>query len=374
MKMEFLTSKCTKTYKPPESFDGLWCSCILDLFLPLSFQIKDPNKLTMKTSLALLSLLLFKATFAQKTVDLRWNIQPNESLVYKTEMFQVDDSEYEVEFNFPFNSNDPNANKELNARLAEIKKILANVQFVSTLTHTKKEFIDIVMSTELTAEASEIEEEEWDDEAFDREVEEMDRWLDSINQLEEENEYEEIREERLYTDENQSEKMKAFFGDNQVLLRGSVYETGDIHSFWVKTDQKNLLALLFQLPSTPKKVGDTWPLDVHLIANNQAFICDSSYQLNKVTLTEIKEVNGETIAVLQYEIQEFVQGKLELSSFQNTDANHDEPTTLSFSFIGKAEFSVTKGRWNNYLGLLAMKATGVMKAKVNTKFALIPEN
>ena len=65
-------------------------------------------------------------------------------------------------------------------------------------------------------------------------------------------------------------------------------------SFWVKSSQKNLIAIFFQLPAKPVKIGDKWSLDINLIANDQNFECDSAYKINEVTLTDIKKVNGET--------------------------------------------------------------------------------
>src|SRR5690606_18646859 len=100
-----------------------------------------------------------------------------------------------------------------------------------------------------------------------------------------------------------------------VVLRGSVYETGPIHSFWVKNDQKNLIALFFQLPENPVKIGDKWSLEVNFIGNDQTFVCDNAYKTNEVTLTDIKEVNGEKIAVLEYNLIEFVEGSVEAPFF-----------------------------------------------------------
>src|SRR5690606_28485283 len=52
------------------------------------------------------------------------------------------------------------------------------------------------------------------------------------------------------TDSKENEVLKMMQSMTQgVMLRGSVYETGGIHSFWVKSAQKNLIALFFELPT-----------------------------------------------------------------------------------------------------------------------------
>lgn len=157
-----------------------------------------------------------------------------------------------------------------------------------------------------------------------------------------------------------------------VMLRGSVYETGGIHSFWVKSAQKNLIALFFELPTKPVKVGDKWSLDINLITNDQNFDCDSSYKINEVTLADIKKINGETIAVLKYNIVEYVKGNFNTPSFFGSEGGQKE-TMMKFTHQGIAEFSVDKGRWINYDGIMSLEATGVMTANKKTKFTLIDE-
>lgn len=51
--------------------------------------------------------------------------------------------------------------------------------------------------------------------------------------------------------------------------------------------------MLFELPTKAVQIGDSWSLDINLISNDHNFICDSSYKTNKVTMVEIKKVNGE---------------------------------------------------------------------------------
>ena len=55
-----------------------------------------------------------------------------------------------------------------------------------------------------------------------------------------------------------------------TMLRGTVNKDGSLHSFWVKGEQKNLISLLFELPTQSVKKGDSWTLNnVSLINNDQ---------------------------------------------------------------------------------------------------------
>jgi len=156
-----------------------------------------------------------------------------------------------------------------------------------------------------------------------------------------------------------------------VMLRGSVYAKGGVHSFWVKAQQKNLIAILFELPTQPVKVGDTWSLDVNLISNDQNFSCDSSYKMNTVTLTELKKVKGETVATLKYEIEEYVSGTFSTPMFK--EGGGGTPTMMRFSHLGIAEFSVDRGRWISYDAIMSLDATGVLRSRKKTKFSLMTE-
>lgn len=145
----------------------------------------------------------------------------------------------------------------------------------------------------------------------------------------------------------------------------------EIHSFWVKSKQKNLIAMFFELPNKPVKVGDTWQIDVNLIANDQNFECDSAYKINMVTLTDIKKINGETIAVIKYEIEEFVDGSFNSPAFFGSGG--PTQTMMKFTHQAIAEFSIDKGRWISYDGIMGLVASGIMTSNTKKKFSLIPE-
>jgi hypothetical protein len=158
------------------------------------------------------------------------------------------------------------------------------------------------------------------------------------------------------------------------IVSGSVNATGGIQSFWVNNVQKNILALLFELPTKSVKIGDTWSIDFNYFQNNPSFKCDSSFKTNKVTLKEIKKINGENIAILKYEIIEFVQGLDDLTSI---DRSNDTPsfkliptkTTMKCSYEAVGEFSIDHGNWVSYKGTLRCEGQG--QNNMTTKYTLI---
>jgi hypothetical protein len=113
-------------------------------------------------------------------------------------------------------------------------------------------------------------------------------------------------------------------------------------------------------------------LDINLISNDQSFECDSAYKINEVTLSEINVVNGETIAVLKYNIVEYVIGDFIAPSFFASEGGKKE-TMMKLSLQGIAEFSVDKGRWISYDGIMSFEGTGVMTGNGRTKITLIKE-
>jgi hypothetical protein len=152
-----------------------------------------------------------------------------------------------------------------------------------------------------------------------------------------------------------------------VMLRGSVYEDGTIESFYTKNDQKNLLAMFFELPGKPVKVGDTWSISVHLISMDQNFTCDSSYRKNNVTLVGIENKNGEHFANLRYDIVEYVEGSF-ISPFDNSKVE----TIMKVTFTAAAYFSLEKGRWVVFDGVMSQSSSGIMSSRSKQKLSLIP--
>ncbi|WP_423149734.1 hypothetical protein [Rubrolithibacter danxiaensis] len=290
----------------------------------------------MKKLLTIIFGLLTITSFGQ-TIDLKWKIGEKEKINYLTVMSDIDTSKVEMDFGNFFKSFSDSTGKGLSETKDIFKKLnqsMQNIDFVSTLSNKGDGIIDIVMTTRPKEKSKENSKD-----SKDSKEDEMLKMMQSMNQ--------------------------------GVMLRGSVYATGGIHSFWVKSNQKNLISTFFELPTKPLKIGDTWKIDINLIANDQNFSCDSSYKINEVTLTDIKKNNGETIAVIKYNIVEYVNGTFNSPSFMG--GGGEQKTMMKFTHQAIAEFSVDKGRWISYDGIMSLDATGVMTAKKKTKFTLISE-
>jgi len=287
----------------------------------------------------ILILGLFTITaFGQKSekVELNWKINSGDTLSYQTVMTEIDTSTVKFNFGGLFDALSDSAENTDKAQklFKEFNKSFNNIDFVTHLTNKKNGIIDIVMQTRPKENVEDVK-------------------TDTLN-------------------EKMAEMMKMMQSMSQgVMLRGSVYETGGIHSFWVKSNQKNLIAIFFELPQNPVKVGDSWELEINLIANDQNFECDSAYKVNKVTLTDLKSKNNETIAVLKYEIVEFVDGTFHSPSFMGKGG--PTKTMMKFNYQAVAEFSIDKGCWVSYDGIMSLEASGIMTSNIKKKFSLIKE-
>lgn len=282
----------------------------------------------MKSKLSLIFFFVINLAFGQKgqTVSLSWKIGPSEKLSYLTTMADIDTAGANIDFGGfgrLFTDTSKTKDKRANKMLKKLNLAMSNVNFVSDLTNKGNNVIAITITSIPKNSAQDI---------------------------------------------NSSPKSKKELADANsfltgVAIRGSVFATGGVHSFWVKSSQKNLMAVFFELPNHPVKVGDVWPLDINLISNDQNFVCDSSYKVNEAKLIDIKTDKGDVIATIKYNIAEYVKGAF-------TFGNASQATMMKITYNGLAGFSVNKGRWNSYSGIMSLDATGIMEAKKKTQFAL----
>ena len=140
-----------------------------------------------------------------------------------------------------------------------------------------------------------------------------------------------------------------------VVLRGKVNPDGEVLSFYYNKEQNNLTALLFELPNKPVKIGDKWSLNVEMISMDPAFKADSVYKKNEVRLKDVITINKDKIAIIEYDLKEYVSGEFskEIKSMFSQDQINKTFKEVSHKAI--SEFNITKGMWLKYEGIMEVK-------------------
>jgi hypothetical protein len=143
-------------------------------------------------------------------------------------------------------------------------------------------------------------------------------------------EYEQIRYLDIYNKFIRKAFFKGMLTSNGKLLSE---DGGDVF------DPK--INILFELPEKPVEIGDSWSLNIrppkHAISKSQI---DSIR--NKVTFSDMIVENGDSIAVLNYQLQ-----------------SPDKSGNV-IRFAGKVKFSITQGKWMEYTGVLSQKTSGLL--------------
>ena len=235
--------------------------------------------------LLLLSTLAFSQT--KEKISLEWKIPKNDTLKYKTTM-NVIRLESEV-------SNKHDSTSILSGEAFEkIKESLS--EFNSDIKYQTNLFVNKKDEKQIDVEMLMFNEEE--DNAAEK-LKEM------ITQLKVENQEEgktKKSKDKIDETEEDSLSFKNLYKDlvklnGNVVLRGRITTGGEIISTYYKNAQKNLLAVLFELPNRKVEMGEKWKLNISLIEMDQNFVCDSLSKENAVHIEEIIEKEGEkTIA------------------------------------------------------------------------------
>ena len=296
-------------------------------------------------------------------IELKWKILPNDSLVYQTVMTEIGESTFEMDFGGFFDSMLDSHSSESKIFGKEffktLKESLNNTDLITVLTPSKyfENVIDIVLFAE--KKEAPIPEES------DEQIEMMEDRVSDDEEMEVEDQDTSEFDPAKKMINAMKEMLKG------VLLRGSVNTNGTLHSFWLKSSQKNLISIFFELPGKPIRVGDTWILhNVNFIGNDHNFVCEEAKKRNIVKLIEIKKEKGQTIAVIEYDLYEYVSGEFNAPTLF-LGGSHKEKTVMTFVFKALAEFSIEEGKWISYNGIMALKTSGVMTTNQKQKFALI---
>ncbi len=285
--------------------------------------------------LLLISLSAFSQTQNQEAVFLKWKLQPNEVISYKTTMQEIDTANHRgLAMDSLIKSsriNDQAA--EFEKAMKQLDKEIQLSNFITNLKKNHKNTIDIEMYLKDTS--------------------------TSVKSMTDTGKMADIQ--------NDMRKMMARMNKG-IMLRGEVNEDGNIESFYTKGDQKNIIAVLFELPGRSVKLGDTWAIDVHFLSMDQNFKCDSSFRRNTVKVVAISNTGGEHIVTLKYDIVEYVTG-----DFNSPFDNKPMKTSMKMTHQALANFSIEKGRWVSYDGIMSLSATGMMTAQTTKKISLVLE-
>lgn len=255
-----------------------------------------------------------------ETISVKWKIKPDETIGYKTAMEQIESSD----FNMSFGDDEKIPKEEFKEIFDGLKKEFEKTtSFITTMQWNDRGNIETKMFTENFNEKAS-------------------RPFDTKNF-------------------NTTGWMKG------VVLRGEINRNGQIESFYLKSAQKNLIAMFFELPNKPIKLGDSWSLNVSYLQFDQSFVCESAKKTNNVELIDILKENSDTIVIFKYNISESASGYM-----KNPLNNENIETALSIKFDGIAEFSVTKGCWITYNGILETTQKGMLSGSSKQKLALIP--
>lgn len=148
-----------------------------------------------------------------------------------------------------------------------------------------------------------------------------------------------------------------------TVLRGSLFENGNIHSFY--STQSDYLAFYFELPNRKIKVGESWQVDFNVIYFDEGFICDSAYKLNSVTLSDVLVKKEDSIAIINYDLVEYVSGNYHGRMFGRNKVR------MEFRHKATGEFSINKGRWLSYQATQTTETIGLMDPKTVSKVSFV---
>ncbi len=303
-----------------------------------------------RITILLLLISFFGFSQNHEKILLEWKLAKNDTLKYKTTMNAV-----QIE-------NDQTEQKDtasIQNKMQQVFKSLANtnsnLKYQTNLFSNKKNenFIDIEMKI----------------------VDE-----DKVNQTKSKNSKETKEQANKEVEKNEKEidslDLKSMFKglasmNNNIVLRGRISKTGEIISDYYKNSQRNLIAILFELPNRKVEVGEKWKLNVHLIEMDQGFVCDSLSNENSVYIEKIIENQNERIAVIKYNISESVLGDFNnpLNGIIETEPN--KKTFMKISHRATGNFSITKGKWISYDGEMEIENNvSMLGGKSKTVFKL----
>ena len=313
-----------------------------------------------------LQFLLFIKTLAfsqtKEKISLEWKISKNDTLKYKTTMNAIKEKS---EVTSKKDSTSIFSGKDFEKIRESLTEINSDMKYQTNLFVNKKneKQIDIEMLM-------------FSDEK-DNSTEKLKELMSKLKVDKQQNEKKKKKINKNDEVEKDSLNFKNLYKglislNGNVVLRGRITNTGEIISTYYKNSQKNLISVLFELPNRKVEIGEKWKLNTSLIEMDQNFSCDSLSNENSVYIEQITEKDGDKIAVIKYNIKEYVIGDFKNQMGGMFGMETDKKTFMKISHIATGYFSILKGKWINYEGIMEIESNFAMfGGKSKTEFKLI---
>ena len=313
-----------------------------------------------------LQFLLFISTLAfsqtKEKISLEWKISKNDTLKYKTTMNAI---KVKSEVSNKNDSTSIFSGKEFAKIRESLSEINSGMKYQTNLFVNKKDEKQIDIEMLMFNDEKDNSTEKLKEMMSQLKVENKQKGKKKKNK----DKIDEIEKDSL----NFKNLYKGLVGLNgNIVLRGRITHSGEIISTYYKNSQKNLISVLFELPNKKVEIGEKWKLNLSLIEMDQNFVCDSLNKENSVYIEQITEKDGDKIAVIIYNIKEYVIGdfKNQMSGMFGMETN--KKTYMKISHIATGYFSISKGKWINYEGIMEIESNFAMfGGKSKTEFKLI---
>ncbi len=331
--------------------------------MPTNLIVKTKKTLMkIKKKLLPILLLLFVFGYSQTNdkIVLEWKISKNDTLKYKTTMNAVT---IELEKSDQKDTSSIFSKFDFQKMRKSLSEINSDLKYQTNLFINKQNenYIDIEMKT--------ISDNNSSNESLSQIMAEMkkDNNKNSKRKIESKDKEEEIDSLSI---KNMFKNLSSF--NNNIVLRGRISKTGEIISTYYKNSQKNLIAVLFELPNREVLVGEKWKLNLSLLEMDQNFICDSLSKENSVYIEKVIKTENDRIAVIKYNISEFVSGDFNNPMAGLFGVEKDNKTFMKITHIATGNFSIDKGKWISYEGKMTIETNfSILGGKTKTEFKLL---
>jgi hypothetical protein len=172
------------------------------------------------------------------------------------------------------------------------------------------------------------------------------------------------------TEEQRLEQRITKLLEDSLMLLADIDLEGNLKSFYLNQKQKNMVSMLFGLPSKPVSLTDSWHPNVNLIDLGNGYIVDQPKRLNSAKIIKFEhQEDGDELAHIVYVVHEGLDGKYELKPGPHEPSF---PFTLNASYLGYGVFSVKHGYWVKFVGILNIDGSGQVPIQLKKQHVLKP--